>query len=249
EEIATRYTHVKDWQQDGPARALDFVEAQFLRSGLCDRVFRQPIVVRGTPSFNVICEHTGVDDSERVVFGAHWDSTSDNPTVRAPGAVDDGSGTVSVLEVARALGVLAREVGGRLPYTVHVAAWGGEEQGLYGSQQYVDECVRNNVAIRQAIMADMTGYSRRYFGLKVEGTRDSDIQALMSVAKENTLSLGELSHTQTSLSFGSDHVPFQKAGYPCVLFIQQDDTNVAYFVWNALCYTGVCVCVCVCLCV
>ena len=68
---------------------------------------------------------------ELVVIGAHRDAWG-------PGAADNVSGTVSVLEAARALAELARA--GQPPRrTVVFATWDAEEWGLIGSTEYVEE--------------------------------------------------------------------------------------------------------------
>ncbi len=65
---------------------------------------------------------------EIVVVGAHLDAWD-----FGAGAQDNGSGTVTVLEVARAIHAL-----GRAPKrTIRFALFGGEEQGLLGSRAYV----------------------------------------------------------------------------------------------------------------
>ncbi|MGE5802173.1 MAG: M28 family peptidase [Gemmatimonadota bacterium] len=70
---------------------------------------------------------------EWVVVGGHRDSWS-------PGARDNVSGTVSVLEAARAFATLAREgVGQRPARTVVFATWDAEEWGLIGSTEWVEE--------------------------------------------------------------------------------------------------------------
>jgi N-acetylated-alpha-linked acidic dipeptidase len=66
-----------------------------------------------------------------VVLGAHRDSWG-------PGAVDDVSGTVSVLETARAIAEEAR-AGRRPKRTIVFATWDAEEWGLIGSTEYVED--------------------------------------------------------------------------------------------------------------
>lgn len=66
-----------------------------------------------------------------VVLGAHRDSWG-------PGAVDDVSGTVSILEAARAVAEEAR-AGRRPKRTIIFATWDAEEWGLIGSTEYVEE--------------------------------------------------------------------------------------------------------------
>ena len=66
-----------------------------------------------------------------IVLGAHRDSWG-------PGAVDDVSGTVSILEAARAVAEEAR-AGRRPKRTIIFATWDAEEWGLIGSTEYVEQ--------------------------------------------------------------------------------------------------------------
>jgi len=68
---------------------------------------------------------------EWIVVGAHSDAWS-------PGAADNISGTVAVLETARAFGELAR-AGMRPSRSVLFASWDAEEWGLMGSTEWVEE--------------------------------------------------------------------------------------------------------------
>lgn len=68
---------------------------------------------------------------ELVILGAHRDSWG-------PGAADDVSGTVSVLEAARAVAEEAR-AGRRPKRTIVFATWDAEEWGLIGSSEYVEQ--------------------------------------------------------------------------------------------------------------
>ena len=71
---------------------------------------------------------------ELVVIGAHRDAWS-------AGAVDNVSGTASVLEAARAVGEQLR-AGRRPKRTIVFATWDAEEWGLIGSTEYVEEEAR-----------------------------------------------------------------------------------------------------------
>jgi N-acetylated-alpha-linked acidic dipeptidase len=68
---------------------------------------------------------------ELVIIGAHRDAWG-------PGAADNVSGTVSVLEAARAVAELAR-AGHRPKRTIVFATWDAEEWGLIGSTEYVED--------------------------------------------------------------------------------------------------------------
>jgi len=68
---------------------------------------------------------------ELVIIGAHRDAWS-------PGAVDNVSGTVSVVEAARAVAAQMR-AGWRPRRTLVFATWDAEEWGLVGSSEYVED--------------------------------------------------------------------------------------------------------------
>ena len=91
---------------------------------------------RGARAFHKIWNTVGVIRGERwpdewVVVGGHRDAWG-------PGARDNVSGTVAVLEAARAFATLARE-GARPARTVMFVSWDAEEWGLVGSTEWVED--------------------------------------------------------------------------------------------------------------
>jgi N-acetylated-alpha-linked acidic dipeptidase len=91
---------------------------------------------RGARAFHKIWNSVGVIRGERwpdewVVVGGHRDAWG-------PGARDNVSGTVTVLETARAFATLARE-GLRPARTLMFVTWDAEEWGLIGSTEWVEE--------------------------------------------------------------------------------------------------------------
>ncbi|HEY4837533.1 MAG TPA: M20/M25/M40 family metallo-hydrolase [Candidatus Acidoferrales bacterium] len=89
------------------------------------------IYPEGKTSYNAIGEIPGTDKADEVVMlGGHYDSWHD-----ATGATDNGIGSTMMLEAIRilqALGVKPRR-------TIRVALWSGEEEGLLGSLNYVEQ--------------------------------------------------------------------------------------------------------------
>ncbi len=84
-----------------------------------------------TDAYNIIAEIPGVDPEigdEVVMVGAHLDSWH-----TGTGATDNADGSSIVMEALRILKAL--DVQPRR--TIQVALWGGEEQGLLGSREYV----------------------------------------------------------------------------------------------------------------
>ena len=83
-----------------------------------------------TQGYNIIAEIPGSDPSAGYVLaGGHFDSW-----VAGDGASDNGAGSVVVLEAARIL----RRTGARPRRTIRFVLWSGEEQGLFGSLNYVE---------------------------------------------------------------------------------------------------------------
>ena len=91
---------------------------------------------RGARAFHKIWNTVGMIRGERwpdewVVVGGHRDAWG-------PGARDNVSGTVSVLETARTFAALARE-GQKPARTLVFVTWDAEEWGLIGSTEWVEE--------------------------------------------------------------------------------------------------------------
>ena len=83
----------------------------------------------GKTAYNTIAEIPGTDKKDEVVMlGGHLDSWHS-----ATGATDNGIGCAVMMEAARIL----KAIGVKPRRTIRVALWGGEEEGLLGSQAYV----------------------------------------------------------------------------------------------------------------
>lgn len=83
------------------------------------------------PTFNTIAEIKGTEKpDEYILLSAHFDSW-DGGT----GATDNGTGTITMMEVLRIL----KEVYPNPKRTILVGHWGSEEQGLNGSRAFVED--------------------------------------------------------------------------------------------------------------
>src|SRR5215467_1266082 len=81
--------------------------------------------------YNTVAEIPGTDKKDEVVMlGAHLDSWHSGT-----GATDNGAGSVVMMEAVRILKAL--DVKPRR--TIRIALWSGEEEGLLGSQYYVQQ--------------------------------------------------------------------------------------------------------------
>ncbi len=82
------------------------------------------------PGYNVVAEIPGTDPrlkAQVVLAGAHLDSWA-----AGAGAADNGAGVAATLEAVRIL----RALNFKPRRTIRVVLYGGEEQGLYGSEAY-----------------------------------------------------------------------------------------------------------------
>jgi acetylornithine deacetylase/succinyl-diaminopimelate desuccinylase-like protein len=88
--------------------------------------------------YNVLAELPGLDPGLRdevVMIGGHLDSWHSST-----GATDNADGAAVVMEAMRIL----KAVGARPKRTIRMALWGGEEEGLLGSQKYVERYLKGD---------------------------------------------------------------------------------------------------------
>jgi len=98
---------------------------------------------------NIIADSRRGDPNNVIVIGAHLDSV-----LAGPGINDNGSGTATILEIARQI---AKE-GIRTKHRLRFAFWGGEELGLLGSEHYVGALTPEDLAkIKLNLNFDMLG--------------------------------------------------------------------------------------------
>lgn len=97
-----------------------------------------------------------------VVLGAHQDSINlrDPANLPAPGADDDGSGTVTIAEVLRTLLQSETIVRGEANNTIEFHWYSAEEAGLLGSQAIFDDYRANGRDVKAMLQQDMTGYAQ-----------------------------------------------------------------------------------------
>ncbi len=214
-----RYTHSAGSGTDIDVAA-DYLTDRFQAAGYS--VIRQPFTVGSTTTENIIAVKTGtVYPDSVVVVGAHYDSTSEIPTVKAPGAEDNGSGTAAVLQLAEIFANYTTE------RTIHFVCFSGEEQGLYGSQYYVSQLNANGWNVTQSLIMDMIATWKTNYKVIIEG--QPAWAGLMANFETNVTTFAQIASRKDWVSWGSDHVPFQNAGIPCFLAIDWDYDAYAHY--------------------
>ena len=127
--------------------------------------------------FSIIARIPG-QTNKTVVVGAHQDSINlFLPSfLAAPGADDDGSGTVTILETLRAYLRSDEVIKGETPNTIEFHWYSGEEGGLLGSQAIWAEYKQDRRDVKAMLHQDMTGY--------VQGTLDAGREEAIGVATD-----------------------------------------------------------------
>ena len=153
---------------------------------------------------NVVAEIRGSDrPNEWILIGAHLDSWD-----FGTGAQDNGTGSASVLEVARAIASL-----GKPPRrTIRFALWGGEEQGLIGSYAYT-QAHMSELANCIAVLNTDNG-SGHPKGWKVEGRED--LKKAMQPWSDSLLKNIGGADISLETSYDTDHGPFMLQGIPAL---------------------------------
>jgi hypothetical protein len=160
--------------------------------------------------------------NEIVVIGAHMDHIGYGPSMsRAPaqrrvhpGADDNASGTVALLELAQAFSMVKT----KCKRTVVFQAYSAEEMGLIGSRYYCDNPLypKNKPSINSHIFMlnmDMVGYLGKgdYFASFIEGDSSPDIGLIIGELNKKY----NFAKSITSRgSGGSDHASFYNKRVP-----------------------------------
>lgn len=220
-EIQTRY-----YNTAGMQAATQYALDRFQEYGLDDAYF-DAFVYNGYSVRNVIGVKIGTVHPSRIyMICGHLDSTSPQNQTLAPGAEDNGSGAVGVLEAARLLAPLRTES------TIYFVCFTAEEQGLIGSQHLASLADQQNWDLRGVLNMDMVGYDRSGApDLWIEGFPSNPASvALMDLLEDVALAYTDMGvYRYPSDGYGSDHVPFDDHGFPAILAIDYDWDNYSCY--------------------
>lgn len=179
---------------------------------------------------NVLGYIEGTDLKDQlIVVSAHYDHLGKRGDVVYNGADDDGSGTVSLLEMAQAL-AQAKADGKGPRRSVLFLAFSGEEKGLLGSSSYTDDPVfplENTVA---DLNIDMIGRvddahlnDSNYVYIIGSDMLSTELHRINEAAAKNYTDLS-LDYTYNSTDdpnryyYRSDHYNFAKHNIPVIFY-------------------------------
>tara|TARA_B100000902_G_scaffold150299_1_gene146848 strand:- start:29269 stop:30987 length:1719 start_codon:yes stop_codon:yes gene_type:complete len=188
----------------------------------------------GEATIKVPCGIIQGETDKLIIIGAHHDTV-----YNGPGAVDDTSGTATVLEMARQFGLIESSEG-QPYYTIYFCTWGGEEEGLFGSTEWVDKH-RNNLFdnLRLYINLDMNHVDiERNSGVTLFGNNAKDVDHINAITSKFKKSYPEISNQynidirkiqDNEMPYNSDHAPF-------VYNIDEDETDGKEYGNALVCY-------------
>jgi hypothetical protein len=187
-------------------------------------------MTKADSTFNVIAEIPGTDLKDEVVMiGAHFDSWQ-----AGTGATDNATGSAVCMEAVR----IIQKLGLKPRRTIRIGLWGGEEQGLHGSREYVKKYLgeRKQADMMSMITGGAAGpletqpaYDKfqvyfnndngtgRVRGVYLQGNDAAwpVFRAWLDAVKDPTAQTLTLSNTG-----GTDHLAFDAIGLPGFQFIQ-----------------------------
>ncbi len=185
--------------------------------------------------YDTIAEIPGTDKKDEVVMlGAHLDSWH-----AGTGATDNGAGTIVMMEAMRILKTL--DIKPRR--TIRIGLWSGEEEGLLGSQSYVEHHFGSRPPMDDPAMKGMPTLLRReageitvkpeqakvsvYFNVdngtgRIRGVHLQENEAVAPIFEAwmkpfKDLGMSTLTMRNTG---GTDHLSFDAVGIPGFQFIQ-----------------------------
>ncbi len=167
---------------------------------------------KGPVSFpNVIADIPGTDFlDEYVIIGAHLDSHDEGA-----GTVDDGVGVATTMEAARILMV----AGVRPRRTIRFMLWGGEEQGCYGSKNYVRDNPELMTKISAVFVHDLG--SNYLSSIRVTQSMQEDFETVLAPVMSLNPEYPFCIEIVESVKKGSsDHDSFIEKGVPGFLWRQ-----------------------------
>ncbi|HEY8296689.1 MAG TPA: M20/M25/M40 family metallo-hydrolase [Candidatus Baltobacteraceae bacterium] len=202
---------------------------------------------RAVETSSVIAVLKGDDsDGRTYVMSSHYDSRNsegNDPVLDSPGADDNGSGTVAVIEAAKAMASTA------FHGTIVFACFDGEEQGLFGSAHYASVLKNAGVDVEGNLNNDIIGASVGRDGQTAPNTvrlfseslpANAKIRLVDATGSENDSPSRELARfvKETSEAYvapmqaeliyradrflrGGDQESFQAEGFPAVRFVEK----------------------------
>lgn len=211
----------RHYNNQGNSRAADFIYSKFVEYGYTPEIH----TFSNGRGENVIATKIGTKypDKEFIICGHYDNMPSGN---NSPGADDNASGTVAVLEAARLFANLDFD------YTIRFAAWDEEEIGLVGSYAYAQRASNLNQDIIGVLNLDMIAWDSNNNFVYTIATNTLSQDFTNDFISTTKLYQPVLNHNYYYTT-ASDHASFWQFNYPAMLVIEDwYDFNAYYHTPN-----------------
>jgi hypothetical protein len=172
------------------------------------------------PVHNVVADLVGTEFPDQyVIVGGHIDSWDG-----AQGAQDNGTGVATTIEAAR----LLAETGARPRRTIRFVLWSGEEQGLLGSQAYVEAHADEMERVSAVLVHD--GGTNYASGIAGPPALVEDLRRAFApvVALDSAMPFAVEENEGLPRFGGSDHSSYVGAGVPGFFWEQTGRADYRY---------------------
>ena len=171
--LASDSLHGRKAGTEDAAKARTYILEQWKEIGIkpfYSQGYEIPFTKAGLDLVNLVGVIPGNDPvlkDEYILLGAHFDHIGYKGDEICNGADDNASGSTALIEVARIL----KENQSRLKRSVIIAAFDGEEEGLYGSQNLADRMFADSIISKVKCMMslDMVGWYAKNGRLELLG--------------------------------------------------------------------------------
>ena len=168
--------------------------------------------------FNIQAKLEGKDSSKQIIIGAHYDSVG-------AGAGDNACGVAVLYQTLRTLYAHKKD----LPYNVVFVAFDGEEDGLLGSNHYVNRSMSEEDVANTLVMFNVDSIIHGDNLYLMCENKSTDLANLILSKSdgitEKPYARGTNQELYASFGYGyyefvqgSDHTPFRLAGIPIAFF-------------------------------
>jgi hypothetical protein len=201
--------------QPGNGYAADYIEQKLESFG-----FTPDVQSWSTTGENIIATQPGLAfPNQKYVICAHYDAM---PTAVAPAADDDGSGTATLIELARVLSQY------EFVFTIVYCFWDEEEQGLVGSGEYASAAALAGDSILGAVNIDAIAWDGNGDGLiriHTRPTANSEDLAEVAVSVNTAYDIGLDVAVNNPGATYSDHASFWNNDFGAILIIEDFDND------------------------
>ncbi len=189
----------------------------------------QDFVQGPIPLYNVIAEIPGTEKPEEIViFGGHIDSWDG-----ATGTNDNGTGTATTMEAARLLMAALEKTGMQPKRTIRFMLWSGEEQGLFGSKEYIAQHPEENERISAVVVHD--GGTNYLSGIVATPAMEpmfeevfAPVEAMVAALDDPEFDFEIRGVSRLPQGIGSDHDSYVRIGIPGFFWNQAGESSYTY---------------------